>query len=97
MAICKLKSSIFWPFLEWKIGAEVVDVEEATAEPTVDARLGGKRKRNDSEGSEDEDWEDVIHSSDDEEAGEGNGDNVETNFLTLEEKAKKAAEVTANR
>jgi len=75
-------------------GAEVVDIEEATAEPIINARAGNKRKRNDTEGSE-SDWEDVMHSSDEDEPP--NGDNQEATFLTLEEKAKKAAEVTSNR
>ena len=89
-------------------GAEVVDLENATEErkPVVKGR---KRKRNDSEGSESDEWSDVVHSSDDEDedddedeedAVDENGVKVpskKSDYLTLEEKAKKAAEVTANR
>lgn len=86
-------------------GAEVVDVENATEEVKPEVK-GRKRKRNDSEGSESDEWSDVVHSSDDEDEDEEddtvdeNGAKVpskKTDYLTLEEKAKKAAEVTASR
>lgn len=82
-----------------------MEVDEATAEPVVEASKGRKRKRADSDDEDDEsDWEDVYHSSDDEndddvafdEAGNKVSKN-NTEHLSLEEKALKAADVTASR
>lgn len=81
-------------------GAEVVDLETATAETIPELKGGRKRKRNNTEGSSDDDWEDVVHSSDDEDEGEDGEDEDGANkkeYLSLEEKAKRAAEVTSNR
>ena len=63
---------------------------------------GRKRKRNDSDASSDSGWSDVEHSSDDEETGalDDNGEEIapkKTDYLSLEEKAKKAADVTSSR
>ena len=89
---------IFFP------GAEVVDVENATEETKPEVK-GKKRKRTESEEDEsDDDWENVLHSSDDddeeeddEEAMNGEGTKKKPEYLTLEEKKQKAAEVTSSR
>ena len=83
----------------------MVDVDEASAEIRAEVK-GRKRKRNDSEQSSDSGWSDVVHSSDDEEedqeagALDENGEQIaskKTDYLSIEEKAKKATEVTSSR
>lgn len=73
-------------------GAEVVELEPKV--PEKEAIKSRKRKRLDSEYSSEEsgsDWEDVYHSSDNEEANE------EENATSLEERKAKAIEVTSTR
>jgi len=90
------------------LGAEVVEVDEATEEPVVEVSKGRKRKRADSDEDDESDWEDVYHSSDDEnEADDDAEDELDedgnkvsknkTEQLSLEEKAQKAADVTSSR